>query len=854
MKEQSRWLLFATWVLTMLFLPGLAAGTTYYVDDGGSNSNSGLSLAEAWKTITYAAGQVSGGTAVAPHSIIVAAGTYDLAANGEVFPITFSGDYISLEGNGAASVTIDTPGAALAIDGKGIRVSGFTFENASSAIAFSEGGFTVTDNIFENTVNEGVVFMRIENNLSSSVSYGAMVVSNNVFRTSVVGVQALLEQTFDSSTENLTAAIGSLTISGNIFELSSGSGVSIPSFVIAELLNGTATVGDITVTGNSFTGGESGFVFSYATYSYLEDTRLTVGSTLISNNSFTNQHSSAIIWGDMIVDTVSGGSAVVHGGLTVQDNTITSDPISNPGCDGIVIPNSHMIHFIGDESTVTTAGIRVIHNSVAVASIPLYFMQGPVIMIGEQYWEDTVVITIGSTTISDNTLTSDANSGVIIQNHATGDGIFGLSKVVREPMTFINNTVVSERTACMIEDTSSGRHLFEDSSLLVKSMTIRNNPLTSRSGEALVIMQDHTASALEDNASVTIQSVNISGNTLTSPTTGIMLFHLGAGTRMQDKSSYTKGAVTIDNNTFNPDKIASMTEGIVFMNDTIALDNTGPTVTSIGDISITNNKLYTIADSAVALRFSSLGSGFRGTGRLTLGDIEISDNTMDKIHRGVTVELIGLETGSGATVSIGELNINRNILTDISGSGVFSNYLSHNQAPDTANLTIGAISIADNSISGTSATDNGIFLNVDNLTDGITFGVPTLSGNNVTGFINGIFLSKDVKAAELSCNTLESNMIAGLFLDSNETFTLSNNGFVGNGKGLQISGAKTATVTAEKNWWGDAAGPAACASCNKIDVGGGSVDYTPWLTHIAHMQCSRFPWPMFIPAVIGGRL
>ncbi len=45
-------------------------------------------------------------------------------------------------------------------------------------------------------------------------------------------------------------------------------------------------------------------------------------------------------------------------------------------------------------------------------------------------------------------------------------------------------------------------------------------------------------------------------------------------------------------------------------------------------------------------------------------------------------------------------------------------------------------------------------------------------------------------------------------------------------------------------------GPVACTSCNKIDVGGGTVTNNPWLGSTPGLRCSgAFLWVMFVPAI-----
>ena len=87
------------------------------------------------------------------------------------------------------------------------------------------------------------------------------------------------------------------------------------------------------------------------------------------------------------------------------------------------------------------------------------------------------------------------------------------------------------------------------------------------------------------------------------------------------------------------------------------------------------------------------------------------------------------------------MNIHDNTLTNISDTGIYAYYYNYNNDPDDgATLTIGAPTISGNTISGAAATGDGIYLYVDNSTEGITFGMPMISGNTISGFDQGIYL------------------------------------------------------------------------------------------------------------------
>jgi hypothetical protein len=103
--------------------------TEYYVSNAGSNGNGGTSWADAWKTITYA---VETGATTPGDVIHVADGLYN-PANGEIFPIDFNTNSVSLIGAGGATSIIDANNQEkniLNIWADGVNISEFELRNA----------------------------------------------------------------------------------------------------------------------------------------------------------------------------------------------------------------------------------------------------------------------------------------------------------------------------------------------------------------------------------------------------------------------------------------------------------------------------------------------------------------------------------------------------------------------------------------------------------------------------------------------------------------------------------------------------------------------------------------------------
>ena len=218
-----------TSALAVLILPNLAVGATYYVDaatgiDGMNDCSEQLPQAPPCKTITHAFTQVPAGTSGDPSVIMVAAGLYDEAVNGEDYPLYLFDDYISLVGAGSGTTTIDVNVAgieALNINGTGFSVSGFTFSNVPVGLAIYQGGFTVSNNNFTDTVTTGVYSSLEESSPSTSATVGPVSFTNNQFACSGSGVNFSIGLTFDGTTPGLSATVGNITVTGNTFAVKS---------------------------------------------------------------------------------------------------------------------------------------------------------------------------------------------------------------------------------------------------------------------------------------------------------------------------------------------------------------------------------------------------------------------------------------------------------------------------------------------------------------------------------------------------------------------------------------------------------------------------------------------------------
>ena len=835
----------------VLVLPALAAGATYYVDAAtGSDGDTGTSPGTAWKTLTHAAATVPAGTSGTPNLIMVYAGVYD-AGNGETFAINFTQDYVSLTGAGTGSTFIDAGGAATAlnIDAAGFAISGFAFENATTALNISKSGFSVTGCLFETTVDYGVEAAEIAPDLTSDFTYDAVAVTNNTFKTNQtgVGIHALIDS--DNLTENLTVVVGDVTITGNSFPLAGGTGVFGPFFHIQEFYNSTVTTGDVTVSNNTFTGGDSGYNF-FSMIMFMDDCQVTVGSLTVSGNTFTDIDNPAININDWQKMFLNGNTATVFGDLTISNNTVSiSDYPSFPNSSGIQITDGFCLN-IYDEASITTGMTSVTNNTVNISDVAFVKNSIIVINLGEEYWDDQVMVNLGPINVSGNSFASNDMQAVYFVSADIGRDVYGRSAVSLGPLTFSNNTVVAETESLFFAFTSVGRDMYENSSLAVNSITINGNTMTTNTGNAVTFLIDSSGYQMDGNASVTFAPLNISSNTLTAGNGDALSYHFNAlGNTLFDNAACTMSPVTMDNNImiatdgiginthFSSGTLASYLQdnaratlpdwiitnnsidvtggypGIHLYSDENPSENYGHSQATFGSVLIDNNVFNPNKDAGmdfgIRLYHEDVGSYIYGPSMTAYGPTTITNNRFNAITSyGVYIEYdyIGYDLTGNPSLSIGAIEITDNII-DTADWGVYAD-ITDLQTMDAANVDFGSLNIEDNTLTGITSSGINVEYGTTNHDPGfatLTVDPPTLKGNTLTGNTTtgtGIDLQVDNATSGITFSTpnIMGNAVTGfdygIRLDTVDEATLTCNYLENNGNvGLQIVADGTFALT-----------------------------------------------------------
>jgi nitrous oxidase accessory protein NosD len=204
------------------------------------------------------------------------------------------------------------------------------------------------------------------------------------------------------------------------------------------------------------------------------------------------------------------------------------------------------------------------------------------------------------------------------------------------------------------------------------------------------------------------------------------------------------------------------------------------------------------------------------------------NNLISKSGSGVHTDNNG---GSGGSPDTIRANTVRECKTDGYGIFVFVPYVSASvESNKVSGCSVGLAAFggavpgqgptfANNRANGTgAATSNpagtfGAYVSTDQLRFGYGDVTATLSGNMLSHFTTGLFVT-------------QTTPTAGQPAGGQATVTASpNDSFVANGAGAE--GGPGTSVNAQNDWWGCAKGPNAGGMCNTAS---GTVQFTPWLT------------------------
>ncbi|MCD6326053.1 right-handed parallel beta-helix repeat-containing protein [bacterium] len=461
----------------LLSLTLQVAAADYYVDAvDGSDSSTGASADEAWRTITNALDQVSGAS-IETVTIHVLDGIYSASTNGESFPLVMRSN-VSLVGQGASATTIDANRAACHViscrDLEDIRIEGATVRGGKA------------DGVGSDSKGGGILFLRC-----SDVFIGSCSIIENMAWTG--GGVCFVESS--GSIEDCAFVDNSGTL--DLSETSWGGGIG--------LYDSSPAITDCELTGNSAWAG--GGISCQLASPTIED-------CIVSDN-FGRPDANERSWGGGICCDesapiiagclVSGNSAWAGAGIhcqvlaptiencTISSNVATADWIGTSYGGGISSEGASVVVrgcTISGNEAISGAGIRSWWDSTPlIADCDISANTAPLDEDGDSWGGGIHFYQVSPSVLSCTLNGNEANSGagvycdltagvfdslIISQNTATPDdssASWGGGINCRASTVLIVNSTVSENSA----NSGAGIRLRGEPSSTVIGCEITNN-------------------------------------------------------------------------------------------------------------------------------------------------------------------------------------------------------------------------------------------------------------------------------------------------------------------------------------------------------------------------------------------
>ncbi len=778
---------------------------------------------DAFATIT------DGVRAVATSGTVnVAAGTYsETVTIGKALTLlgAMAGSDAYARSHAAESVVLSSASAgAFQVTASNVTIDGFEFDNPVKAVqAIVDCANLAVRNVYVNggaATLDGINYWRassgtIDHNYVANASVSGITGGDDRGTASnaddLVTNAAITNNRVENSRYGITGYMTG-TISGNVVSNYSGappcSGIggqyvtmNITGNTVSGYTNGAGIAfgpaanrpasSNITITGNTVSNNAGGIFISALTT-----------STVVSGNTFTS---------NVLVDILDRACFVnATGGNTftgAADNFAIADRILDKVDDGAV---AGLVVWVPNTLFVTV-------NSFANA--PAYGFN--------------------TTTPSIQRAIDAASAGWTVN---VGDGTYLESNItVNKPITitgqsqagvFIGPSIADGHVEAAFTAPISNGFLLQSGNVTIQNLTLDGNlntftPASDHNFRAGIIT-DHRTGVLYNN--LTVHNVNIQhawrrGIQILSSIGTRSSGHSITGNTVNDVvgASYCTGIVGFDttDTTFSGNIVSNVLSGIEMVQYAVT---GGSKITVQGNtISAVNTGIQLVAPAEGTL----VGGPLTADGNT----ITVVPNTRD--NDGIIVR--------NAT---GTVTVQNNAVTATGKACGLSMF--GNSDPAHPVLVLNNSFTSSASTSSTAGEGTGVFMSDDGRIFGDADGNPvadmptyaTLTGNTITGFVNGVHLYRNgitpaggqVVSATLTQNTITSNA-AGVIFQGMAAGSATNNNLSSNTafgiENLNTSGAIDGTC----NWWGDATGPVSAANPGATATNspvGINVTYSPW--------------------------
>jgi len=590
------------------------------------------------------------------------------------------------------------------------------------------GDFTVSDNHVNSTGDSGIYWgyylyeFAYDVYDDSFVEFGNFYCMDNDVVSNDYGIYADSEYTLgDYLEDNSISRIGDIVWTGNTVNNSgTNDGIYFYMYEVGYDNANTAQgyLGDVHVDNNNISSGGDGIYFEYYEVGYdLEDESIFVmGDTTINDNTIDTQ------W-------YGGGNGIYMDGLDEVGHSLTENAYFEMG------------------------KVEIARNTITSNSDGIYWYEFTEIAYG---LEDNAQVRIGDIFVTGNNMSCD-NYGIYLDDwYYVGYDTDHSSYMEMGDIKFNNNTIRSNSECIYFDELYDwGYDLYDNSVFTMGNFELCNNYLNSSNEDGIYFSTfNYFASGMEDNAYFEIGDWLLNDNTIICDGYG-MYFYTDYFAYDNDDSSV---AMFGDNEIMRNDIIATddgiqswwlydsgydlYDDSYAEFGDCFVMYNTinttggygiylgpydfgynvydttdaiaGDYIVSFNDIISTDEGIY-FYDYYVGYNLD--GSSFSySTSTVTLGDIEVNDNTIysdNDYGINFECEYLGYEVDHGSRVTTGSIEVNNNDITGFDGIYFYYYCIGYDVYND-AIVTIGTLDISYNTIE-VDSNNEGIYFESDYL-------------------------------------------------------------------------------------------------------------------------------------------
>lgn len=845
-------LLFLLFLSSTVLLSASAGGVVYYVDALWGNDTRTLAEAQnpatPWKSISHAAAMVPAGDVGNANIIQVNSGTYSALRTGEIFPIRFQNENVTIRGAGAGESAIDAnlrEPLILVLDAPNITVEDFEIRNSTlSLISSTIGGFNVQNNVLLHSIFGVAVSAHITTSVDTEI--GSFRVAENTIDVNGSAIQIDVGLLGEGAAVNLN--IGSIDILTNTIILPehNGLGIDFDDFYLEDVNGGSATIGAVTIRNNIVDGGRFG-IDMYGWIDDMTDAVVAIGDVEITGNRLQDQNVFSVFFDYYDLDFWDGASSGKLGDVVIENNQISSDQ-----SDGFVLEDFGYMFDFSEGSRATAGEVRIADNivntpggqaisfkisdikelegssAITVSNISLTgnVVTGTTGIIVELYSIESIYddssYNIGSIMLAGNTI--DSIDGIFLEMYSVGVDMDGSAFGLSGPITVTDNTIWATSGAITFAINDIAGWLSDQAAVEMGDIAIQRNTISGEGDNLILYPSNYVAYENRGNARVELPGWSVQDNHLFGAGMGV---EFDAGQNPMENEGNVRidwGGLDISRNlmdgtsgilvdledfgSFNKEGTFVYLESINVDDNTIlntngdilqlGLANYGQfydcaTTTEVGDISISGNTFSSATGSGLLFDLAPLKGAYDAT--VIWGDWAVNDNDFQNIIGNAFVIDMEAQIGDNSRIEIGKRQIDGNNISECGGGLVVSEIVNQ--------TGLGSLQVGDLSIDRNSIQNSLLGMNL-RPASGISV-TNNILGSNINGGIvlnvqnNGWLVHNTIASSQLETsdaiwitggtaaitNTIISNYYVGIH---NVGGQASQDYILFNGNGLDLSG------------------------------------------------------------------